>query len=241
MPVSLPLPEVLRNLPNETLQLRDDQEQVEIAEIFETPFSQKAAEDAARLQVSAAPIGKGAVDAGAPVVSGGADPAQAAIPTAELPKEKEQISVPLETAAPKPEVLAAAAGSPRSTPRAITGEPADAKSIVARASELPGVSACAAVFSDGLCLAGNIPGEYQADALCAMAPEITKRIGEQISGANFGNVQAITVFCAKAPVSFFSYDNICLAALHSAERNRPGYARTPEQHYPGTCEDLCAA
>ncbi|MGH7936403.1 MAG: hypothetical protein ACREF8_05290, partial [Chthoniobacterales bacterium] len=168
------------------------------------------------LQVSAGPIGKGAVDAAAPVVSGGANPVQAAIPTVELPKEKEQISARLETAAPELEVPAAAPGSPRSTPRTVTGEPPDAKSIIARASELPGVFACAAVFSDGLCLAGNIPGEYQADALCAMAPEITKRIGEQISGANFGSVQAITVFCAKAPVSFFSYDNICLAALHSA-------------------------
>ncbi|MGH7938792.1 MAG: hypothetical protein ACRD5Z_06120, partial [Bryobacteraceae bacterium] len=88
MPVPLPLPEVLQNLPNETLRLRDDQEQVEIAEIFETPFSQKAAEDAARLQVSAAPIGKGAVDACSRVASsGGADPGQAAIPTVELPKE----------------------------------------------------------------------------------------------------------------------------------------------------------
>ncbi|HEY2802174.1 MAG TPA: hypothetical protein VGI85_16410, partial [Chthoniobacterales bacterium] len=215
VPISLPLPEVLQNLPNESLQLRDDQEEVEVADIFETPFSQTAAEDAARLQMSAAPIVKGAVDAGA---AGGADPFQAVIPTVESLNEKEQISAELETTAPKP----TASPPPGSTlPATTETTPPDAKSIVARASELPGVSACAAVFSDGLCLAGNIPGEYQADALCAMAPEITKRIGEQISGANFGSMQAITVFCAKAPVSFFISDNICLAALHSADEIAP--------------------
>ena len=51
-------PEVLQNLPNETLQLRGDQEEVEVAEAFETPFSQKMAEDAARMKVPAGPIAK---------------------------------------------------------------------------------------------------------------------------------------------------------------------------------------
>ena len=58
LPIALPLEEVLRNLPHESLQLRGDQEEIEITEAFETPFSKKAAEDAARMKVSAGPIAK---------------------------------------------------------------------------------------------------------------------------------------------------------------------------------------
>jgi predicted regulator of Ras-like GTPase activity (Roadblock/LC7/MglB family) len=175
MPVPLPLPEVLQNLPNESLELRGDQEETEIAESFETPFSQKAAEDAARLRVPAGPVTK------------------VAPPDVIAPAARSALQVALET-----------------------DDALDAKSVVAHASRLPGVSACAIVFSDGLSLAGNIPADYGADALCAMAPSIVRRIDDQMTGANFGSLQGITLFCAKTPVSFFAYGNICLAALHSA-------------------------
>ena len=98
-----------------------------------------------------------------------------------------------------------------------TDETLDAKSVVACASRLPGVSACAIIFSDGLSLAGNIPTEYEADALCALAPSIVKRIDDQIIGASLGPLNGITLYCAKTPVSFFAHGNICLAALHSAD------------------------
>ena len=96
-----------------------------------------------------------------------------------------------------------------------TDEPLDAKSVVVHVSRLPGVSACAIVFSDGLSLAGNIPEEYEADALCAMAPLILKRIDEQMLGANLGALSGLTLYCAKMPVSLFASGNICLAAIHS--------------------------
>ena len=181
MPVSLPLPEVLQNLPNESLQLRGDQVETQIAESFETPFSQKAAEDAARLKVPAGPIAKAA------------PPALASESETRAPSERSALQAALET-----------------------DEPLDAKSVVAHASRLPGVSACAIVLSDGLSLAGNIPADYEADALCAIAPSIVRRINDQMIGAHFGSLQGITLFCAKTPVSFFAHGNICLAALHSA-------------------------
>jgi hypothetical protein len=57
-PVSLPLEEVLKNLPATLLRLRDDQEQIELGETFETSFSLKAEEDAKRFNVTATPIAK---------------------------------------------------------------------------------------------------------------------------------------------------------------------------------------
>jgi hypothetical protein len=54
-PISLPLEEILKNLPVTTLRLRDDQEETVIGETFETAFSIKADEDARRLHAGAGP------------------------------------------------------------------------------------------------------------------------------------------------------------------------------------------
>ena len=97
----------------------------------------------------------------------------------------------------------------------------DAKSVVGHVSRLPGVSACTVVFSDGLSLAGNIPAEYEADALCAIAPSIIKRFEEQLAGAKLGALNSVTLFCGKAPVSLFAHGNICLAAIHSGGEIAP--------------------
>ena len=229
-PVILPLQEVLQNLPNESLQLRGDQEEVEVAPGFETPFSTKAAEDAARLKVSNGPIAR-------PVVQAAVSPAEPAVATGDavsgpIPTEekitKENVALPgstppaSTTARAKKRAPAAVAQAPQ-TPLARselqvafdTDETLDAKTIVAQTSRLPGVSACAIVFSDGLSLAGNIPAEYQAEALCALAPTIVKRINDQMVGASLGPLNGITLYCAKTPVSFFAHRNICLAVLHS--------------------------
>ncbi len=213
IPVSLPLSEILENLPNESLQLRLDQEEVEVAQLFETPFSQKAAEDAARMKIPSGPIAKPT----------NIEAAVTAAPSA--PVRTSEISLPLPTRPPLHATAAAVSAETSATAPARrnalqialdTDDLLDAKSAVTHACRLPGVSACAIVFSDGLSLAGNIPDVYEADALCAMAPEIVKRIEEQMNNANLGALRGITVFCAKAPVSFFAHGNICLAALHSA-------------------------
>ncbi len=49
-PVSLPLQEILKNLPATVLRMRDDQEEIVLKETIETPFSIKADEDAKRFQ-----------------------------------------------------------------------------------------------------------------------------------------------------------------------------------------------
>jgi len=203
-PLVLPLQEVLQNLPNESLQLRGDQEEIEITEVFETPFSTKAAEDAARLKVSTEPIAKPAGVAGVGAVAG--------------PAVKSAPDVSAESASPRPGSTIPATAPARTALQIAfdTDETLDAKSIVVHASRLAGVSACAIVFSDGLSLAGNIPAEYEAEALCALAPSIMKRIDDQMIEANLGPLNGITLYCAKTPVSFFAHGNICLAALHSA-------------------------
>jgi predicted regulator of Ras-like GTPase activity (Roadblock/LC7/MglB family) len=204
LPIALPLEEVLRNLPHESLRLRGDQEEIEITEAFDTPFSTKAAEDAARMKVATGPITKPA----AGVAAGVSGHDKGNLDFAATPEDVTLQESPIPSIAPARTALQVAFD---------TDEALDAKSIVAYASRLPGVSACAIVFSDGLSLAGNIPTEYEAEALCALAPSIVKRIDDQMIGASLGPLNGMTLYCAKTPVSFFAYGNICLAALHSAD------------------------
>ena len=57
-PVSLPLQEILKNLPATLLRMRDDQEEIVLKEKLETPFSIKADEDAKRFRAGAEPVPK---------------------------------------------------------------------------------------------------------------------------------------------------------------------------------------
>ncbi len=261
-PVPLLLQDVLQNLPSESLQLRSDQEDLEETSAFETPFSKKASEDAARMKVSAVPIAKtmATTDAVASPEAATAEtepkaviapvvPATQPGPATARPTGQVAVTVPAEVPLRSAEKAPAklAKEAPKSVPVAKeevipgakpvakapptdgptrrtalqnlldTDEPLDAKTVLVHVSRLPGVSSCAVVFSDGLSLAGNIPADYEADALCATAPSIMKRISEQMLGAKFGALGAVTLYCSKTPVTLFAHGNICLAALHSGD------------------------
>lgn len=170
-PVVLPLQEVLKHLPAASLRMREDQEQVEIPQVIETPFSLKAAEDAKRLNGDSAPV-------------------------VEIAPEQKDVDV---------------------TPQTAVAEALDAKTLVARASALPGIAACAVTFADGLSLAGNLPEDIRAEGLCAMAPSLLQRIGKHMPETKLGEVQAMTLHCSKSPITFLMEGNICLAALQKVE------------------------
>ena len=221
-PISLPLQQVLQNLPNESLRIRGDQEEVEIREAFETPFSRKMAEDAVRIKGSDGPIAKPDIPFAQPEPEPVAAAPEKAPVSVAAPIAKPAVTLAKQKPEPAPikpiaeEVPAAPAGRNALQVALDTDEPLTAKSVVDRVSHLPGLIACAIVFSDGLSLAGNIPAEYEAEALCGLAPSIVRRISDQMMGTNLGSLSGITLFCAKAPVSFFTHGNICLAAIHSA-------------------------
>lgn len=170
-PVALPLQEVLKHLPAASLRMREDQEQVEIPQVIETPFSLKATEDAKRLNGDSAPV-------------------------VEIAPEQKDVDV---------------------TPQTAVAEALDAKTLVARASALPGIAACAVTFADGLSLAGNLPEDIRAEGLCAMAPSLLQRIGKHMPETKLGEVQAMTLHCSKSPITFLMEGNICLAALQKVE------------------------
>ncbi|HYY13238.1 MAG TPA: hypothetical protein VE758_02275, partial [Chthoniobacterales bacterium] len=126
-PISLPLSEVLKNVPAALLRRRDDQEQSPAVEKLETPISIAADEDSKHLAEST---------------------------QARSDKPAEGVPIKLEsdkntTESNSPEAADESADQPE--------QPLDARTVVARANALPGVAACAITFADGLNLAGNLP------------------------------------------------------------------------------------
>ena len=192
-PVILPLPEILKNLPGSSLRMRPDQVAQEVDKDFVTPFSTKAEEDAERFKTG---------------------PISAAKATAPVAAHTKAAPAP-----EKPAVATAIADKAAPAAKAATHakEEMDAKAAVAEVAKMAGVKACAIMFSDGLSLAGNLPAEYEADGLCAMAPSFLRRIEEHMTETKLGALHSMTLACANATMTFFMQSNLCLAAVHEKE------------------------
>jgi predicted regulator of Ras-like GTPase activity (Roadblock/LC7/MglB family) len=231
-PVQLSLPDVLANLPGDSLRMREDQEVTTQDETFETPFSAKAKEDAERFAQ-----GRKTALASATVSSKPEVP-KAETPKIELPKTAEA-GVPKVTApdlqlpkVPTPSVAAAKVelsapvdpfGSAMApTAKAETAKPAEAaapkfdpKAAIAEACALPGVASCSVIFADGLIIAGNIPDEMHMEGLSAVAPTMLKKLQKHMCETQLGPLSCITVHGEQSPVTFFGAGDLCLTAVHN--------------------------
>ncbi len=220
-PVSLPLQEVLKNLPVTALQMRADQEEQEVGVNFETPFSVKADEDAKRFDLSSKATSKPISE---PIVAAVEAPQPVSIPEPQTNSEAEVASP-----GPAPVPLPAPSADNTSEPGkqsdlhrlSESEDEIDAKAIVARVSEMPGLKACAILFADGLVLAGNLPEELKADGLCALAPSMLRRADDHLGKTQFGTLCAMTLSCTNAAITFVMQDNLCLAALHGSGELTP--------------------
>jgi predicted regulator of Ras-like GTPase activity (Roadblock/LC7/MglB family) len=204
--VSLPLQEVLKNLPAASLRMRDDQEEQDAGQNFATPFSAKAEEDAKRFNVPPTPVAKPVVVA-APVVTAPV-PVEAGV----SPATESSAADPVATA----DVEKASDRPPRSPLQVAldTDEKLEAKTIVALINKIPGVKACEIMFGDGLSLAGTLPAELETDGLCAMAPALMQRIENHVVDTKLGTLRGMTLSCSKGAITFYMHENLCLGALH---------------------------
>jgi predicted regulator of Ras-like GTPase activity (Roadblock/LC7/MglB family) len=203
--IMLPLHEVLKNLPTASLRMRDDQEEQEAGANFATPFSAKADEDAKRFNLAGKTAAKSIVPPPAEPVAVAPEMPAVPAPIVAAPVATAPVEMPLDPLIRDPLQVALD-----------TDEKLDAKGAVAHLNKLAGVKSCALMFGDGLSLAGSLPPEYGADGLCAMAPSLIKRIENHMVETNLGPLQGMTLSCAKAAVTFFMHENLCLAALHAS-------------------------
>jgi predicted regulator of Ras-like GTPase activity (Roadblock/LC7/MglB family) len=221
-PVALPLQELLKNLPDDALKIRADQEQEAPTDDIETPFSKRAEEDAERFQTSP-PVPKVAEESAPKVSDKEQRPELPVMKQLQLP-EAESFELPTAKTVEPP--VAKTVEPPMAEKRATEAKkggdvaPAgkiDGKEVVAQACRIAGVSACEITFPDGLSLAGNFPPETEAEGLCAMAPMVLQRVDQHMAESKLGSLTAMTLHSAKSSVTFFMKENICLAALHEDE------------------------
>jgi len=230
-PVPLSLPDVLANLPGDSLRMREDQEVATQDETFETPFSAKAKEDAERFAQGRKTALPSAAASSKPEVP------KAETPKIELPKVAEaqvpKVTIP-DLQVPKVAALnVEAAKVELSAPvdpygiamvpiaKAETAKPAeaapkfDAKAAIAEACALPGVASCSVIFADGLIVAGNIPDEMHIEGLSAVAPTMLQKLRKHMSETQLGPLSCLTVHGEKSPVTFFGAGDLCLTAVHN--------------------------
>src|SRR5438105_2857456 len=230
-PVQLSLPDVLANLPGDSLRMREDQEVTTQDEIFETPFLAKAKEDAERF----------ASDRKTASPSAAASPKRevpkARTPKIELPKTAEaevpkvrapDLQIP-KVAAPKIDAAKVELSAPvdafrvamgpaatLETARPAEGAPKfDAKAAIALACALPGIASCSVIFADGLIIAGNIPDEMHMEGLSALAPTMLQKLQKHMCETQLGPLRSMTVHGEKSPVTFFGAGDLCLTAVHN--------------------------
>jgi hypothetical protein len=185
-PVTLPLPEIVKQFSDTALRLRADQEEAAVTEKFETPFSLKAEEDAKRFQ-------------------GGKENAQ----PASAPDGLRRGERPTPNAQRRTEEkIDPSAGAPAKA------EAIDAKRAIARASGLTGVAGCTISFTDGLSLAGNIPGDLQAEGICSIAPALIDKIDNHLEDTRLGGLVAMSLHCGDSSLTFFKQAKLCLTAWH---------------------------
>jgi predicted regulator of Ras-like GTPase activity (Roadblock/LC7/MglB family) len=230
-PVQLSLPDVLANLPGDSLRMREDQEVTTQDESFETPFSAKAKEDAERFaqgRKTALPSAAASLKPEVP---------KAETPKTELPKAAEaevpkvkapDLQIP-KVAAPKIEAAKVEISAPVDAFRVAMGPAAkfetakpaegapkfDAKAAIALACALPGVASCSVIFTDGLIIAGNIPDEMHMEGLSAVAPTMLQKLQKHMCETQLGPLRSMTVHGEKSPVTFFGAGDLCLTAVHN--------------------------
>jgi predicted regulator of Ras-like GTPase activity (Roadblock/LC7/MglB family) len=219
--ISLPLQEVLKNLPAASLRMRDDQVEQEAGQNFATPFSAKAEEDAKRFNVPPTPVAKPIV--AEPVAVVGRDSVE--------PKTNAPETMRLDGVSPsqdqETQPAEKASDRPLRSPLQValdTDEKLDAKGIVAHINKISGVKACTILFGDGLSLAGSLPADLETDGLCAMAPALMQRIENHVVDTKLGALRGMTLACAKGAITFYMHENLCLGALH-ADLDLPGETR----------------
>jgi predicted regulator of Ras-like GTPase activity (Roadblock/LC7/MglB family) len=228
-PVQLSLPDVLANLPGDSLRMRDDQEVFAQDEIFETPFLAKAKEDAERFAQSpevthahqpvaqALKVETPRVELPSEVIAKAPEATTPAVPKIEPPPK---VQAPrIQAPAPVDRLgisIVPAAASPAALAKIAPEAPKfDAKAAITQACALAGVSACSVTFADGLIIAGNIPDDMHMEGLSAVAPTMLKKLEKHMCETQLGPLTCITVHGEKSPVTFFSAGNLCLTAVHN--------------------------
>ena len=194
--VPISLAEIVKNLPNNSFNMREDQHEQEVdPDEFETPFN-TTPDTIAKKPVPPSPL-------------------SAAIPPPSSPLRAKPLITPSitnyttrklnNTAGKFPSPMHAALG---------TQDPLDAKKVVKLASALPGVASLTIITEDGLGLAGNLPSFMDPEGFSAMAPQLHRKMAAHANDMKLGELKHLSLSTETHTVTIFTGSGITIAVLH---------------------------
>jgi predicted regulator of Ras-like GTPase activity (Roadblock/LC7/MglB family) len=115
---------------------------------------------------------------------------------------------------PKTEVIAA----PQTDFQSRQAQPKD---VVALALVLPGVAGVLVTLPDGLCVASEVPAEFNADTLAAFIPQIFERMNQSAKELRMGALNNVTFTVGNVPWRIFRVNSVFFAAFGRAGESLP--------------------
>lgn len=195
--VPISLSEIVKNLPTESIKLREDQLEQEVdPNEFETPFNTTPD------TISTPPVKPAALDSAIP--AGGRSPLKAKPQV--TPSISNYTTRKLNSVGSKfPSPMHAALG---------TQESLDAKKVVKLASALPGVASLTIITEDGLSLAGNLPSFMDPEGFSAMAPQLHRKMAGHTVDMKLGELKTLSFTTENHAVTIFTSGPMTIAVLH---------------------------
>ena len=199
--VPISLPEIVKNLPDNSLRRRDDQHQQEVDENeFETPFNRTPG------TIPTKP---------APPAPPAATPVPAATPLPAGPLRAKPLITPAITNYTTRKLNSTGNKFPSPMHAALgTQDALDAKKVVKLASALPGVASLTIITEDGLSLAGNLPTFMDPEGFSAMAPQLHRKMASHASDMKLGDLKHLSLTTETHTVTIFTGRGMTIAVLH---------------------------
>ena len=195
--VPISLSEIVKNLPTDSIKLREDQHEQEVdPNEFETPFNTTPD------TVSTPRVKPAAIDFAIP-----------AAPRSPI-KPKPQITPSIANYTTRK--LNSVGGKFPSPMHAALGtqESLDAKKVVKLASALPGVASLTVITEDGLSLAGNLPSIKNPEGFAAMAPQLHRKMAGHTIDLKLGELKTLSFTTENHAVTIFTSGPMTIAVIH---------------------------
>ncbi|HXL25071.1 MAG TPA: hypothetical protein VN952_00230, partial [Chthoniobacterales bacterium] len=217
--VPIPLQEIFRHLPSDALPLRADQEEDEVGDPIDTPFTTTAREDAERFRNAASTVEKSDQESAQPEL--GRSFAQSE--KTEAPSDTPEPVI----LAPEPEISTAAAAKTEPNFSALqtvflTDERLDLPTIIDKISALPGLQTALLHTADGRRLTGAIGDDQFERTVLTLFPVLFGEVKTKLDERACPGLETLTFCWRQEQISIFSDGRLCLSVRHSRRPFKPG-------------------
>jgi len=218
--IPIPLREIFRELPPDTIKLRQDYEIGYSQEPIRTPFTVHAEEDAIRWGPEPAFSAKAPGDSG----SRSSPETDATIPAvADVGQRPNQMESGTAKRAAPPIMesdFPAIFDSPALQALFMTDEVLDLSKTMQKVNDLPGLRACMLTTAEGIKLWGGPVGPIGEPTLSSAFPRLFQQVTSTLGKTRL--LHGMTLYFDPDPLSIILFNELCLVVMHDSRSFRPG-------------------